>query len=400
VDPEDLKPAPEPDRDAVALEPVSGRKPLSGLPPVESLALPSPAGAMNDLGPPLVAEDRDAERGPPPPPAGPDSPSAPPAGPAAETDPPASGKGEEAPSAPPAGAKPFEFLGSGLGLFPLKLARLACSALGAAALLLGAALLASSVPFELPALPDSVPPEAVERALGVPPAARDLLPAAYRDLPHVYGPVLGAGAVLLALACWFHRSVRIHRWSRTFVLGEPVAVEAGLFSDLAFAFASGIVLLGTAGLAAPWIVAWSRRRFFQACTVKTSRREKKMDFAGTGGEALGLLLLSAASILLAPLTLGIWIAYLRFRWAAWEMAGLLVPSPSGHGMRRARFAGAAGPFLLSEAAGAALRLLTGTLYGPWATSARWRRIAAGTELPPDEREEKRAKRGRTERDEA
>jgi hypothetical protein len=394
VDPEDLKPAAAPDPDAVALEPVE-KPPARKRTPAEDSSEFRPApGSMAEIGPPLVAPEREA-----------DAPAASPAAefPSAPASPPAEGapatEGEAGAEAPPAGTPPLEFRGSGLGVFPLKLARLACAAGGAAGMLYGAALFLSTLLIEIPELPAGIPAERASAALAELRRAPEILPPEFRELPYLPYPILGAGAVLGLLALLFHRSLRRYRWSRTFVLGEPISVHTGLGSDLVFAAAAAIVILGTAGLATPWVLAWGRRHFLQNCLVKARKREKKLDFSGGGGEAFLLLLMGAASVLMAPVTLGVWIAWLRFRWARWELSGLMVPSPTGHGMLNARFSGKAGPFIAREALAAALRLATCGLFGPWATSARWAWIARAAEFPPEEERKKGSRRLRRDRDE-
>jgi len=398
VEPEDLEPAPAP-RPGVA----SAAPPAAFVLPPRASMLPDLPGLLPPDDPgsraiPGVAETRHG-----PDDAAPGIPGETPTPPsgirlADEDNLPLSGEAPE--DAARDGEQPgFEFRGSGAGLFPLKVARLLCAAAGTGGLGLGAAILLGSAAFEIPELPAAVPREAVERAVELLPRARELLPEAFRDLPFLPFALLGAGAVLLLFALLFHRAVKVYRWTHTVVFGEPVSVQSGLFSSLTFLAGGSIILLGTAGLAVPWLLVWARRGFLQECIVKAGRREKKLDFAGTGGEALGLLLFGLATSPLIPLTLGLWLAFLRFRWAAWEQRSLRVPSPSGHGTIRARFGGRAGPYVLREALGAGLFLITGGLGGSWATAARWRWIADRTELPPEEEEEgKESRKGKRHRE--
>jgi len=283
----------------------------------------------------------------------------------------------------------YSFQGSGIGLLPRWAGRGVSGLAGLAGIAAGGAafLLSDFLPREVAG---RIPVEVLEGLQ----EGMERVPAGFHSWTERYYLILGAGGLFLVFWFLLSRSVRLYRSRHTWLHGDRVAVELG-FGAVLVHWGINLVLFGlSAGLGTPWILSRNRRFLLRHTTVKARRRDKPLDFNGTGIQALGLLLLSLVSSPLIPLTLGIWLVYLNFRWIRWEQSNLVVPSPTGRGTLQARFNGTWGSKLKRACLSGLFTLLTAGLFRPWAIASGWRWIAENTEIPkpPDDAERKTSTR--------
>jgi uncharacterized membrane protein YjgN (DUF898 family) len=221
---------------------------------------------------------------------------------------------------------------------------------------------------------------------------------AFKNLPpfaDIWIPLLAGGGFFVLIALLLTRTIRNYRVKNTWVFGEPVSLKIGLPSAVFHWIANLILFLGTAGLVTPWLIAWNAQSLYQHAFVKARRREKAMDFRGSGFQVLGLCLLSLITLPLVPLTLGIWAVYLDARWIRWRQAHIVTPSPAGRGMMTMEFQGTWGSLLVRTLMNLLLVALSAGLLQPWATAARWRWVARWTFAGEEEKARGRGRSSRT-----
>lgn len=277
----------------------------------------------------------------------------------------------------------LEFRGSGFGLMARQIPQALFGAAGVAGIGLGAALIVVS--GTVPAASSAVPADVLDQVK----TGLAELPPKLASLPHLPWIALGAGAVLCLLSLYWWRTAKWYRLQNTWAFGDQVSVQAGPVSAAIFGIANLVLFAATAGLVTPWIVAWNRKRLYQSSEVVARRRAKKLDFTGTGGQALGLLLLTGLTGLFAPLTLGAWGAVLVHKWVKWEHGHALFPSPTGKGSVEASFHGTWTQLWPKLIVGGVLSSLTAGLYLPFATVSVWRWAAEHTTLTVQEKASRR-----------
>jgi hypothetical protein len=286
-----------------------------------------------------------------------------------------------------------DFKGSGLGILIRQISKALFALLGAACLLAGAAALLFT---------DTIPPDIRARIpADVILQIKKLLSELPKNAPNtaeLWGPLLGAGGFFLFLAFMAGRSQRHYRLRNTHLFGEPISLKIGLAAALFQGVSNLIVFSATAGLATPWLIAWNTQFLYQHAAVKARRREKAMDFRGSGFQVLKLGLLTLVSLPLIPLTLGLWAVYLDRLWIAWRQSGIAAPSPSGRGMVRMDFQGNYTSLLTRTLLNVLLTGVTAGLFKPWATAARWRWIARATLMGEEEKGKGRSRGGTVRKD--
>lgn len=303
-------------------------------------------------------------------------------------------EGDEGEGESPAGEEtPSAFLGSGLGLaFRLWFRNLfALAGLAALAGAAGAAVVTGLLPAQAI---EQVPPEVLEAIR----EAKQGLDAQVKLAVNPTWLLAGAAGLFLLLGLLLARAVRNYRIANTWVFDEPVVVRAGFAAVVVQALAVSVIFLATAGLATPWIIAWTKRFRLQHAALKARRREKPLDFSGTGGQAVGVSLFGLLTFPLVPLTAGIWLTVIQFKWIRWEQENWVVPASTGKGTVTGRFYGSWGPYFAKVFVGWLISLITAGLGRPWAIVSKWRWIAENTFFPPgEERKSKRGKTGRRRR---
>jgi hypothetical protein len=223
----------------------------------------------------------------------------------------------------------LEFRGSALALLPLHLFRLL--ALAAFCLTLPSGLGRGAV-GEVHGLLDPV-------GLGAPWREAE---SAMSALPLISNGVVGLLLVVLFLAStgWISR----YRLRHTYAWGEPVVYQRGC-NPFVGAFTLWLVMM-TAGLASPWVLAWNRRRTYRRC----ESRYGPMGFAGGGLEIAWYGALSLLTVPFVFVSMGlIWVVP-KYLWLRWEQGNLLVPTPrANRSRRRGRGASSATPASSSSA---------------------------------------------------
>lgn len=169
-------------------------------------------------------------------------------------------------------------------------------------------------------------------------------------------------------------SIKLFRIRHTAVFGELLVYEAT--PGLGASVGDLLLVVVTLGLGLPWVLVRRTRRFYRDCTVPAV--EQRLDFTGTGFQALWRGLLTLLALPLAIVTLGVVGLCLQFMWRKWEQQHVLVPDPSGEMMRSMRFEGRMGDYVRMAFKGWVRIVLTLGLYRPWAVAKVWRWIDAHT----------------------
>jgi hypothetical protein len=248
----------------------------------------------------------------------------------------------------------FTFRGRVVELFFLRMLHLVCSL----AMLVCAA---ATLLILLGRPPDLRLPDPVEPALDLSP----FVPGA-------------AAVVLLFVTGALGRAVKLYRIRHTVVYGRRLDYREGCASFF-HALANSFLVIVTFGLGGPWVRARSIRHKWH-CSFYRDDPSQHLDHDGPVGACYLHTLLWLVALPLIPATLGLLAFPLAHLGVKWEQGHILVPAPDGT-RRRARYTGTAGGYMGTCLPGALLTVLTLGLYWPWATFARWRWIAAHTELP-------------------
>lgn len=243
----------------------------------------------------------------------------------------------------------FRFVGSGWQVFPLHLIRLLAA--GGIALTLPFGLgagVALEVRAFLTPLGLSGPWALVEQAIG-------LLPLASSGLVAV---------ALWIVWTWVRAWLDRYRVEHTQLDEQPLQASAGCSPlPLVFAF---LLLVGSLGLAAPWVMTWRKRR--QVAGWKTPHGALAFQ-----GSALGIASYGALSLLSVPfvvVTLGLaWIP-MRFLWLRWEQSNLAVPTADGR-LQPVVFEATLLGYVRRTTWRWACTIVTLGLYQPWAWIDAW-----------------------------
>jgi len=188
------------------------------------------------------------------------------------------------------------------------------------------------------------------------------------------------------------RALRNWRYQRTIVEGQAMCYRASLMDWLGHTILNLFLVVITFGLYFPWAIASGVKYALEHTFLEDGRR---FAFDGTGGQVIGLLLLS---VLLIPISLGFALPWVLTLWLDWkwghsrlslesaelEVRGsLAIQSVEDGGWRSMVFQGQGGDLFGTFALNWFLTLCTLGIYGAWAAVniMRWeaKYIAIGTE---------------------
>jgi len=192
----------------------------------------------------------------------------------------------------------------------------------------------------------------------------------------VFGLIQGV-LVLLTLGIYFlllPGAVKNWKLSRTLVEGVPMRHKGSLLDGLGSILANFLLIVCSAGLAMPWIVARNKRYDLEHTFLEDGRR---FTFAGSGGQVIGQFLIGLVAI---PCTLGLAFPWVYAMWKRWEwdntrlsndradtsMRGsLALESVGSGGWREATFDGQGSEFFGIHLVNTLLSIATFGLYGAW-----------------------------------
>ncbi len=148
-------------------------------------------------------------------------------------------------------------------------------------------------------------------------------------------PLALVALVSFSLVIGVTTAIRHYRIRHTWVFERSLEHKEGCFARFFHRLGNLLLLVFTLGLAMPWIYARKHRFYYRSCVFSDDRRQH-LEFSGSGGQVLGLMIIS---FLLAPLviaSLGILFWLIAWFWIDWEQSHISVPDRNGM-LRSLRF---------------------------------------------------------------